>query len=212
MPLFYQHNIDENTRLAIWKIEESEAFFLDRVSLQQAITHPYKRLQYLAARWLLPLLFPDFPLSSIQLTETQKPILPGGEFQFSLSHAGNYAAAIVSRQKQVGIDIELESPRIWAIVPKFLTEAELNFLLEWQDMEKLRLQLTTILWSGKEALFKWYGKGKVDFRRHMQLNGPVVYHSNERIQLPFLFLRQQPVELMLEARIFDPLVLTWVVT
>jgi hypothetical protein len=49
VPLFYQHTINETTKLGIWRIEEDEKFFLAKVPLQQNITHPHKRLQHLAA-------------------------------------------------------------------------------------------------------------------------------------------------------------------
>ena len=65
MALFYQHNINETTKLAIWKIEEEAYFFLEQVPLQREITHPHKRLQHLAGRYLLRFLFPDFPFDEI---------------------------------------------------------------------------------------------------------------------------------------------------
>ena len=53
MPIFFQQDIEDNTRLGIWKIEEEEKFFLQSVPLQNEITHPHKRLQHLAGRFLL---------------------------------------------------------------------------------------------------------------------------------------------------------------
>ena len=67
MPLFYQDDLDENTRLAVWKIDEPEYFFLSTVSVQREITHPQKRLQHLAARYLLSMLYPDFPHHQITI-------------------------------------------------------------------------------------------------------------------------------------------------
>ena len=61
MPLFYQQDINEFTRLAVWQIAEEEDFFLQQVPLQREITHPHKRLQQLAGRLLLKEMFPDFP-------------------------------------------------------------------------------------------------------------------------------------------------------
>ena len=73
MALFYQHNINESTKLGIWKIEEPEEFFLAEVPLNRAITHPHKRLQHLAGRYLLKYLFPDFPYTEIVIADTRKP-------------------------------------------------------------------------------------------------------------------------------------------
>jgi phosphopantetheinyl transferase len=97
MPLFYQHNINELTKLGIWRIEEPESFYLEEVPLQRSITHPHKRLQHLAGRWMLKRLFPDFPYELIQIADTRKPYLANEAYHFSISHCGDFAAAIVSR-------------------------------------------------------------------------------------------------------------------
>ncbi len=76
MPLYFQHIISPNTKLAIWQIEENESFFLQKVSLQRSITHPHKRLQHLAGRYLLRYLFADFPNEEIEIASTRKPVLP----------------------------------------------------------------------------------------------------------------------------------------
>ncbi|ULQ56905.1 4'-phosphopantetheinyl transferase superfamily protein [Flavihumibacter rivuli] len=212
MALFYQHNINEQTRLAIWRIEEEEAFFLEKVPLKKEVTHPYKRLQHLAGRYLLPLLFNDFPLEEILVADTRKPFLPEEQYHFSISHCGNYAAAIASSRYRVGIDIELVTPRIEKISHKFLTEREKDFLQQWELFDRLQLELTTVLWSAKEAVYKWYGNGQVDFREHMRLNGPINYASNEWMNFPFVFGKDMIKELDIHARIFEPLVLAYTVS
>jgi 4'-phosphopantetheinyl transferase EntD len=212
LALFYQHNINQYTKLAIWRIEEPEVFFLQKVPLKRDVTHPYKRLQHLAGRYLLPFLFPDFPLEEIRIADTRKPFLPDELYHFSISHCGNFAAAIASSKERVGIDIELVTTRIEKIAHKFLSPAENEFLQQWVLFDRMQLELTTAIWSAKEAMFKWYGAGQVDFRTHMQLAGPLLYKTNEFMTMPFLFLKNQPAELNVQARIFDPLVLAYVVS
>ena len=68
MPLVYQHTINSATKVGLWHIEEGEDFFLERVPLKRDVSHPHKRLQHLAGRYLLPTLFEDFPLSEILIT------------------------------------------------------------------------------------------------------------------------------------------------
>jgi len=70
---------------------------LEKVPLQNNITHPHKRLQHLAGRLVLSELYEDFPIKLIQIADTKKPFLPDEAFHFSISHCGEYAAAIVSR-------------------------------------------------------------------------------------------------------------------
>lgn len=212
MALFYQHNINQHTRLAIWRIEEPESFFLQHVPLKQDVTHPYKRLQHLAGRFLLRELFADFPLEEIKVADTRKPFLPDEKYHFSISHSGNYAAAIASSESRVGIDIELVTPRIERIAHKFLCEEEKLFLAPWQLFDKIRVELTTMIWSSKEAIFKWHGAGQVDFKRHMQLAGQVKYAASEWMAVPYRFLKEGDLPLALHARIFAPLVLSYIVT
>jgi phosphopantetheinyl transferase len=164
VPLFYQHDINLTTKLAIWKIEEAELFFSSVVSLQREITHPVKRLQHLAGRYLLSYLFPDFPFDEILIADTRKPYLPNEQYHFSISHCGHYAAAIVSSTERVGIDIEIPTDRVLKIVHKFLSEKERQyFTLQQHQLPNAGNILPTLLWSAKEAMFKWWGWGEVDF-------------------------------------------------
>ena len=208
MPLFYQHNINPGTKLGIWRIEEKEDFFLQKVPLKKDVSHPSKRLQHLAGRYLLPYLFEDFPLEEVQIADTRKPYLENEFFHFSISHCGAFAAAIVSRDHRVGVDIESIKPRIRGLSHKFMEKDEAQIIGENPSDEWL-----TLLWSAKESLFKWYGLGEVDFRRHMHLQGSIG-REGEWLRLPFLFDKGEPVRLSVEARIFDELALTlaWVIS
>ena len=212
MAIFFQHSINDATKLGIWKIEEPESFFLGKVPLKQQVTHPYKRLQHLAGRMLLKELFEDFPLEEILIADTRKPFLEDDEYHFSISHCGNFAGAIASRENRVGVDIEFISPRLKGIAPKFLTEDESRYLQQWQYMSTLHLQMITIIWSAKEAIFKWYGAGKVDFRKHMVMDGVIVTGSDEWITIPFLFKKGENVSLKVMARTFNDMVLAYVTT
>jgi phosphopantetheinyl transferase len=165
--LFYQQDINEQTRLAVWKIEEPEDFFLRKVPLQREITHPHKRLQHLAGRYLLRFLFPDFPNEEIEIADTRKPFLPEEQYHFSISHCGDYAAAIVSSNYRVGVDIEIITPRIERIKQKFLHADELVFVN--QASPASQVALLTLLWSAKEAMFKWWGRGQVDFSEVLRI-------------------------------------------
>ncbi len=166
VPLFYQQDLDENTRLAVWKIEENEDFFLAHVSVQREITHPNKRLQHLAARYLLKYLFPDFPHRQIEIASSRKPFLRDDRYHFSISHCSDYAAVIVSPVARVGIDVEYFTPRVHKIKHKFLHADELRFANA--QLPSQQIEVLTLLWSAKEAMYKWYGLGEVDFSEMMQ--------------------------------------------
>ncbi len=165
MPVFFQKEINKSTRLGIWKIEEEEAFFKASVPIHREVTHPHKRLQHLAGRFLLPYLFADFPLQQVQIADTRKPFLPDETYHFSISHCGDYAAVMVSRNHRVGIDIELPTEKVGRIRHKFVSAEEEEIIMPASVRELTRI------WSAKEAVFKWYSKGEVDFRQHIQLRG-----------------------------------------
>src|SRR3982751_6210437 len=127
MPIFFQHQVNDTTRLGIWKIEENEEFFKSNVPQHRDVTHPHKRLQHLAGRFLLQYLFPNFPYELVQIAETRRPFLPGEQYHFSISHCGDYAAAIVSKNSRVGIDVELCASKVALIRQKFLSPDELGY-------------------------------------------------------------------------------------
>ena len=168
MPLFYQHNINPGTKLGIWHIQEPEPFFLQKVPLKKDVSHPFKRVQHLAGRWLLPLLFDDFPLEEVLIADTRKPFLESERYHFSISHCGRFAAAIVSSTNRVGVDIESIKPRIRGLSHKFMGADEEELLGDGLSDEWL-----TLVWSAKESLFKWYGRGELDFKKHMHLAGKI---------------------------------------
>lgn len=198
MPIFFQHRINDSTRLGVWKIEETEEFFKSNVTVHREVTHPHKRLQHLAGRFLLQFLFPGFPYDLVKIADTRKPFLPDEEFHFSISHCGDYAAAIVSTNFRVGIDIEIPVEKIGRMKGKFLNEQELARLGSPGP------QLLTTLWSAKEAVFKWYGNGGVDFREHIHLND--IDDLNEHIRCHF---SKTGTELSINFHRFDQLVLCW---
>lgn len=166
MPLIYQKQINEATKIGVWHITEDEDFFSKEVEVQRQISHPHKRLQHLAGRYTLKHLFPDFPLSLIQIADTRKPFLHDEAFHFSLSHCDDYAAAIVSTVYRVGVDIEVPHTKIEKIVNKFLSEEEKVVV---QNINEDIKDNYTLAWSVKEAVFKWYGSGNVDFKADMNI-------------------------------------------
>ena len=210
MPLFYQHNINEQTKLGIWKIEEPEDFFLQSVPLKREITHPHKRLQHLAGRYLLKYLFPDFPYEEIVIADTKKPYLPYEQYHFSISHCGDYAAAIVSKEKRVGIDIEIPTGRLLRISNKFLNEKErVQFSVSGFQfpVTSSKLEQLTVLWGAKEAVFKWWGWGSVDFSEHILLQ-PFEFEKTGYIDATFI-RSQETFTLELQYKLFEQLCLVW---
>jgi phosphopantetheinyl transferase len=212
MPIFFQHEVNENTRLGIWKIEETEEFFKGNVPQHRDVTHPHKRLQHLAGRFLLQFLFPDFPYHLVEIADTRKPFLKDEQYHFSISHCGDYAAVIVSKESRVGIDIEIPVEKIIKIADKFLSIEEYSKFNIQHSILNDRLptpdsRLLTLFWSAKESVFKWYGNGGVDFRKHIQLR-----KQNKENETIHCYFSLSDVELVIQYHQFDQLVLAWVVS
>ena len=229
MPIFFQHQISETTRLGVWKIEETEEFFKGNVPQHRDVTHPHKRLQHLAGRFLLQYLFPDFPYELILIADTRKPYLKDEEFHFSISHCGDYAAAIVSKDRRVGIDIEIPLMKILQIQHKFISEEEKKMFLtpdsglqtpdsglptpdadafgQHPDIYRRDSRLPTLLWSAKESVFKWYGNGGVDFKKHIQLK-----KQHEGMETLDCYFTKTNDHLTIHYRLFEQLALSWVIS
>ena len=242
MPIFYQQDIDEDTRLGIWKIEEEETFFLQSVVPQREVSHPHKKLQHLAGRYLLRALFPDFPTSLIRVADTRKPFLENEAYHFSISHCDDYAAAIVSRKDRVGVDIEVFNDKVERIKNKFLHREELAFAQEPGKSREIAhvgiekdetgqkrkdsqipgfpvqggaevmpsLEKLTLLWSCKEAVYKWWSYGQVDFSEQIRLSPFVLDREGE---VPASFRHGEMTSgFNIRYRIFERFCLAWVNT
>ena len=202
MPLVYQQNINPSTKIGVWHITEDEVFFARQVHLQRGIPNVHKRLQHLAGRLLLKELFPGFPHELIQIADTLKPFLPDEKYHFSISHCGDYAAAIVSTDYRVGMDIEMIHPKVANVQHKFLSSVELSLLTEESvgGENESSIRLLTLSWCIKESLFKWDGRGGIDFKKHLLIQkilqqgtggyADCSFLKNTEIHLPvhFMFL------------------------
>ncbi len=203
MPLFFQQDINGSGSLAVWEITESESFFLQQPLGLREIRHPQKRLQHAAGRYLLRWMDPAFPVDQIVSNPAEKPYLPDSACQFSISHSGKYAATILSSTTSVGIDVECYSPKVMKVLHKFLRPEEQEKLLQQHAIPFL---LETLCWSTKEAVFKWYGKGEVDFREDIKITD-IVQKDPETYMLSVQFREKF---LMVFGKTFPECCLTWV--
>jgi phosphopantetheinyl transferase len=163
MPIVYKQHINQFTQLAVWHITEAPNFFA-RIPLQRQILNEQKRLQHLAGRQLLLALQPNFPLSNILVADSKKPFLEDEAYHFSISHACTFAAAIISTQNRVGVDVEVCASKALRVLPKFLSPTEQSLLPLSNDDA-----FATLFWSVKEAVYKWNGALGIDFIRDMPI-------------------------------------------
>lgn len=197
MPVFFQHNINQSTRLIVWHLQESEEFFLSKVKKEISITHTHKKLQHLCGRFLLSYLFNDFPYDQLIIDDFGKPLLKNKQYYFSISHSKNYVTVIASKDYTVGIDIEMMQPRALKIISKFLSEKEQRNL--GIDNEKD----ATLCWAIKEAVYKCYGSGFYNFKDKIDIQSI----KDERIAKVLI---DNDAIVVVDYRIIDNLVLSWV--
>ncbi len=172
MPLTLHHKFQDGAGLAVWRYDEEEDFFAEKIRFNDydkeqlsAISHPSKRREWLASRYLVRFLI-DIP-EPIQLEKDPfgKPRLVNVPGFMSLSHCKDYAAAIYHPLKRVGVDVEPFAPTVLKIAQKFLFPHELEAL-----EEETKLQSLLIYWSAKETLYKMHGEKGLAFRERILID------------------------------------------
>lgn len=211
MPLVYQQNINPCTKLGVWQITEPESFFIHEVPVQREITHPHKRLQHLAGRYLLKVLYPGFPYELIRIANTRKPFLENEAYHFSISHCGDHAAVMVSTANRVGVDVELVTAKAGKIKHKFLSAYEQDMIQTLADnTEDVHNTYLTTAWSIKESLYKWYGNGEVDFIEHLYIEK--IAGTQQGGTAFCQVLKQQAVTLAVHFTFFNNNIISWVIS
>lgn len=205
MPLVYQQNINDTHRLLVWQIQEEESYFNNKVMPRYTISNSEKRLQHLAGCYLLKSIFSNFPLAEVIGTANQKPYLVSKKYQFSVSHSGKYVAAIAGPVIPTGVDLERRTVKPYAIRSKYLTDEE--FLLA-KNLSLTLDDFCTISWTIKECIFKWYGRGEVDFKQHIQIRTIAV--EDEKYTALVFFTKEQ-IELKLNGFIFEAFCLSYLI-
>ncbi|NVO03097.1 MAG: 4'-phosphopantetheinyl transferase superfamily protein [Bacteroidetes bacterium] len=172
MGVFLKRHIDENILIGVWEITEPVDFFLSNLTLNEKeqklfnnMKHDLRRTHWLSYRLLIKEIFesPDIE-TEIHYDNNGKPFFTTLKHHLSISHSGIFSACILSQKKKVGIDVEKISAKLLKIEHKFLGENEIIFT---EGIHKI--ELLTILWGAKEALYKSYGKGELSFIDNLKL-------------------------------------------
>jgi phosphopantetheinyl transferase len=175
MPLLFQQDINEHSKLAVWEITEELAFFISKVEPARLINHPLRQLQHLAGRYLLSLLVPDALFFEIRYDDGGKPYFENGKLSFSISHSENHVAVIVSEKKQIGIDLQCVTEKALLIKNKFLSEQEFNLL---KAVFSDQILAASAGWVIKEACYKWLGHQGLNFIEQIRIEQIEVENGN----------------------------------
>jgi 4'-phosphopantetheinyl transferase len=170
MPLLYIKNLDNTTRLGIWKVEETIDELQSQLILNQreldffaTLKKGKRNLHWLAGRVMIRTLLETTEFIEIKEDEFGKPYLPDFDYEISITHSYDYAGVIISKHK-VGIDIEKMKKDLHSVAPKFLSEKELQMLTENNYKKQLY-----VFWCVKECLYKWYGKKELAFKENIRI-------------------------------------------
>ena len=182
MPIIVHHTIKPEGELGIWRIEEREAWFRQRLhlqaaeALQLASIKGRRRTEWLAARQLVHAMSGRDRREAFIKDEHGKPHLEGSDWHISISHTRSLAAAIAAPQP-VGIDIQVLVPRIDRLARRFMRPEELASLQAEDRIEHLH-----VYWGAKEALYKAYGRRRLDFCRNLLVQPFSLEKKQGRIQ------------------------------
>jgi len=154
MPRFY-YRLLNNAEITVWTADEETSFYRDFLeknnfptSNANAIKNIQKKRQWFISRYVLTQAYPE----AIQYYSEQKPMLLNGP-RISISHSRNNVAIMFSHAEG-GIDIQWPDEKLLRISKKYVNPSDLEALNNISAMDA-----HTLLWSIKEAVFKFYGSG-----------------------------------------------------
>jgi phosphopantetheinyl transferase len=169
MALYKSLTVNKNTKVLIWKIEES----FDELNATVALTDKSQaRLDsmkselhqrgFLSVRHLLKEV--GYSDEDLIYDEFGKPHLKDGK-HISITHSFIFSGIILSDEIPVGIDIEKQREKILKIAPKFTPFEEYKTIANADAL----ISKLTIVWGAKESLYKIYGKKKLLFLHHIYI-------------------------------------------
>ncbi len=159
----YQKN---DTLLTLWEATETTNELLVLAELTAIEKNIFSRIhlekrqrEWLCMKILLRRFAADRMLSNLS---NGKPVITGGR-HISVSHCGNIVGVIFS-DHNLGMDIQTPNEKLFHIASKFCNVSELKAA----SNNDHALEILTMIWSAKEAVFKFFGE-RVHFAREMSM-------------------------------------------
>jgi phosphopantetheinyl transferase len=210
MPVKYLEELSDVAMYGLWEITETAMELLAQIKLSdseleqyQTFTNHTRRTHWLSYRALLKQMIPNETFT-LCYDAHGKLFVAENTFQLSVSHSGNYSAAIIHRNRSVGIDIERIAHRIVRIKERFLSEQEVGEM----PFDTSNAALTGY-WCAKEALYKYYGKEGLDFRKNLRIE-PFLLGRDSKI-IGQICSRTINERLTLKYRLIDEYLMVYIV-
>lgn len=151
---------NKNCLLVIWKITEElkelEDLLLNNQKIDLSIySNESRKKEILATRILMNNIYSN---KKIKYNEYGAPYINKNE-HISITHSNNLVAIGISKKK-IGIDIQYIDKSITKLAHKFISQENLNNLSE---------EKATLIWSCKEAIYKWFQKGNINFKNTIKI-------------------------------------------
>ncbi|MEM6720814.1 MAG: 4'-phosphopantetheinyl transferase superfamily protein [Bacteroidota bacterium] len=170
MALYKTITINADTKVLIWKIEESFETLNRDIKLTDycqarldGMRSEIHQRGFLSVRHLLAECgYTDFDLF---YDEKGKPHLRDGK-HISITHSFQFSAIIVSDTIPVGIDIEKQRDKILRIAHKFTPLREYRTIANHEAL----VRKLTIVWGGKESIYKVYAEKGLSFLKNIDIN------------------------------------------
>jgi len=177
MPL-YSKTEKGDGQVVVWHITESVEELLLRIDLSDedakrlsTFRLDKRKKEWLASRILLQCIIGCYP--NIEYDKNGKPNLKGSKLCISISHTNGFAAVCVSN-KPTAVDIEICSQRVEKVADRFVHPSEEAYV-----DDGVRTVYYTVLWSAKEALYKYYNVFGVIFKEQFIVHPFAIEKQNE---------------------------------
>ncbi|MGG8497158.1 4'-phosphopantetheinyl transferase family protein [Tenacibaculum sp. TC6] len=169
MPLYKTVIVNNNTKVLIWKIDESYEDLCSGIILTDnsqsrvdGMKSDLHQRGFLSIRHLLKEV--GYSDDDLVYDAFGKPHLQDGK-HISITHSFTFTAIIISEEAPVGIDIEKRRDKIVKIAHKFTPIEEYKSIANHDAL----VSKLTIVWGAKESLYKIYGKKKLLFLENIYI-------------------------------------------
>lgn len=169
MPIYKTITIGENSKLLLWKIDESiEQLYVgleltpDSIAKLEGMKSLTHRKGYLAVRQMLKL--SGYHDKNLSYKQTGRPMLHDGKY-ITISHSHEYAAILLS-DICMGVDVEKQKDKILKIANKFTPIYEYRTLAN----DEAIIRKLTLVWAAKEAIYKCFSTKGVSFLDHIDVH------------------------------------------
>ncbi|UTW65000.1 4'-phosphopantetheinyl transferase superfamily protein [bacterium SCSIO 12643] len=138
----------------VWDIKLSP----EELHKYRTISHDKRKCEFLSIRKVIQTIYNEEEY--ISYSKNGKPNLAISGHKISISHSDGLLGILIHPGVEVGIDLQVITPKIARIKHKFMSEAE---LISSKELENQMI----VYWCAKEALFKYYSKGNVEFKSNL---------------------------------------------